>query len=154
MVKVDGIWYHVDVTWNDTKFDIPDYAGHEYLLLSDNAISAPRCGNLQYHVSWDANAPKADDTRYDDAFWVYEYAPISFAAMNYDEWTEKIAKISFDEIIVAAVESNTEANIARFGYNKKKVIEEISRLYPRISYNTYKKKHSDIVLKVGDWKTQ
>ena len=150
MVKVDGIWYHVDVTWNDPTPDLPGYAGHEYLLLSDKAISGPRGGNPQYHASWDASAPEAGDTRYDDAFWVYEYAPISFAAMNYDEWTQAIANISFGELIVAAVESNTEANIARFGYDAEKADVEIRKLYPYIGY-TYTMNSGGIVIKVGDW---
>jgi len=150
MVKVDGIWYHVDVTWNDPTPDMPGYAGHEYLLLSDKAISGSRGGSRQYHASWDANAPKAGDTRYDDAFWVYEYAPISFAEMNYDEWTKMLAQTSFGEVIVAAVENNTEANVARFGYDAGKVDVEIRKLYPYIGY-TYAENSNGIVIKVGTW---
>ena len=150
MVKVDGIWYHVDVTWNDPTPDTPGYAGHEYLLLSDQAISNPRGQSRQYHGSWDTTAPSAPDTRYDDAFWIYENTPISFKTMNYDEWTQMIAQTSFEEVIVTAVENDTEANVARFGYNAEQIDKEIRELYPYIGY-TYTENSNGIVIKISNW---
>lgn len=44
MVELNGIWYHLDVTWDDPIFPkIGDLAGtafHEHLLLSDEEITA------------------------------------------------------------------------------------------------------------------
>lgn len=34
-VRIDDIWYHVDVTWNDPVPDRGDRVSHEYLLRSD-----------------------------------------------------------------------------------------------------------------------
>ncbi len=40
-VQLDGVWYNVDVTWDDpTGTDDPMNVGHSYLLVSDEFISA------------------------------------------------------------------------------------------------------------------
>jgi transglutaminase/protease-like cytokinesis protein 3 len=86
LVKVDGEWYHVDTTWNDPSPNTQGRARHTYLLLSDKAISTPNKDGSKYHESWVASAPKANDTRYENAFWVTENAPISFKEKHFDEW--------------------------------------------------------------------
>ncbi|GFH43332.1 hypothetical protein Hs30E_18830 [Lactococcus hodotermopsidis] len=151
MVKVDGIWYHVDTTWNDPTPDRPMQAGHDYLLLSDKAIASQRNGSQQYHASWDVNAPIANDTHYDDAFWIFEDEPISFNTLHFDEWERTIAQTTFEDIITTAVESNEDANVARFGYSKDELAAEIKKLYPNIGY-TYTMNANDVVIKVGSWK--
>jgi hypothetical protein len=43
MVKVDGNWYHVDVTWDDPVFSGPgvrDYIGYDYFLVGDETLKA------------------------------------------------------------------------------------------------------------------
>ena len=150
MAKVDGTWYHVDVTWNDPTPDTPGYAGHKYLLLSDAAMSAPRSGSNSYHASWDANAPRAEDTRYDDAFWVHEDAPISFVELHYEQWEQLLAQTTFEDVIARAVENNAEANVARFGYDAKTIEEQIRKLYPYIGY-TYAQNSDGIVIKIANW---
>ena len=150
LVKVDGQWYHVDVTWNDPIPDMPGKARHDYLLLSDGAISKQRDGSQQYHASWDADAPKANDARYEDAFWIYEDTAISFKTMHFDEWERKIAEISFEDVLKSAVENDAEANIARFGLDKEKFAAEMKKIYPNIGYS-YAINSSGIVVSVGDW---
>ncbi|MFJ7738241.1 DUF5050 domain-containing protein [Lysinibacillus sp. NPDC097287] len=39
LVKVDGSWYHVDTTWNDTEPNEPYAISYEYFLLNDAQIS-------------------------------------------------------------------------------------------------------------------
>ncbi len=41
LVKLDGKWYHVDVTWGDPTGTAPGTVNHGYFLLSDRAISTP-----------------------------------------------------------------------------------------------------------------
>lgn len=66
IVKVDGHYYHVDLTWNDpTNYDRIGYVRHEYFLLSDAAIR----GKEEPHRSWDRTDLVCDDTTYDDAYW-------------------------------------------------------------------------------------
>ena len=68
MVKLDGEWYHIDVTWNDpAEPDRLGVAAHEFFLISDNAIWYERDTE---HDGWSAELPDCTDTTYDDAFWV------------------------------------------------------------------------------------
>lgn len=62
VVLVNGNWYHVDVTWNDPESDVPYRAYHDYLLLSDAAITA-----LNHH-SWETSVT-CTSTAYDDYLW-------------------------------------------------------------------------------------
>lgn len=63
MVKIDGQWYHVDVTWDDPIADLAGRATHDYFLLSENKIKQLRPG-----VDWNM-VPKATSTAYDNAWW-------------------------------------------------------------------------------------
>ncbi|MDD4125983.1 MAG: hypothetical protein PHW77_09715, partial [Eubacteriales bacterium] len=74
MVKVDGQWYHVDVTWGDAicsvdngwendDYDIEGRVSHKYLLLSDNGIKELN------HYGWSGyNIPTASSTIYEGLF--------------------------------------------------------------------------------------
>ena len=150
LVKVDGQWYHVDVTWNDPTPDKPGRALHDYLLLSDNTLSTYRNESTQYHASWDSNVPRATDTRYENAFWIYEEAPISFIEKNFYEWEHYYSELTFEEIIVTAVENYEAANVARFGYDIDELDAEIRKLYPYIGYS-YIVNLNDIVISIESW---
>lgn len=61
-VKIDGIYYHTDVTWDDP---VPDQFGavqHSNFLLNDDEIQA------EGHTSWNAVGITCD-TSYPDAYW-------------------------------------------------------------------------------------
>lgn len=62
MIKIDGSWYHVDVTWDDPIYDRLGRVGHEYFLVSDNEIKA------RDHYGWRSDVA-ANDSTYDDYFW-------------------------------------------------------------------------------------
>ncbi len=64
MLKIDGEWYHVDVTWDDPVPDIPGRAVHRFFLLSDNVIS----DDEHMHYGW-AGGYSATSTKYDNYFW-------------------------------------------------------------------------------------
>lgn len=65
MVKIDGRWYHVDVTWDDLNPDQFALMSHKHVLLSDKAIEA--LGHTDYNAPYSAistiynNAPWRDD---------------------------------------------------------------------------------------------
>lgn len=60
-VKIDGTYYHVDVTWDDPTPDRPGHVDHTFFLLSDSAIE-----NLDDpHYDYQTDYPSAD-TRYDN----------------------------------------------------------------------------------------
>ena len=70
IVKVDGHYYHVDMTWNDpTNYDRIGYVRHAYFLLSDQAIRAEGAELEYQHWGWDRTDLVCDDTTYDNAYW-------------------------------------------------------------------------------------
>ena len=67
VVKVNGSWYHMDLTWDDpimygADTDLPGRVSHNYFLLSDTGIS-------KSHYGWDSTTPKCTNTKYDN--WQY-----------------------------------------------------------------------------------
>lgn len=62
MVKIDGKWYHADVTWDDPVPDMYAEVCHQYMLLSENAIIE------MGHHSFDAPY-YAGSTKYNAAPW-------------------------------------------------------------------------------------
>ena len=65
LVKIDGEWYHIDVTWDDPTYNRFARADHQYALLSTNAIS-----NLpKPHHDFDLGEISADSVIYDNAEW-------------------------------------------------------------------------------------
>lgn len=63
LVKADGFWYHVDVTWNDPVPEKWGRVSHNNFLLSDSGITATG------HHSWSYNVPLATSAKYDNYFW-------------------------------------------------------------------------------------
>lgn len=81
MVKLDGAWYHVDVTWDDVV-SYPSYTSYEYFLQSDAGIIAIDADIINesvavpnWHCDW-SSTQKATDTRYDSAVWRNSRTPI------------------------------------------------------------------------------
>ncbi len=65
MVCIDDKWYHVDVTWDD------NIGGHANFLRSDEGIKETG------HYAWN-NAPRAESTQYDNAFWISTLSNICY----------------------------------------------------------------------------
>ena len=81
MVKVDGNWYHVDVTWDDTA-GYPSQISYAYFLQSDAGIINIDKDNVDeskaepdWHCDWSCTQ-KATETRYDNAVWRTSQTPI------------------------------------------------------------------------------
>lgn len=70
-VKLDGAWYHVDVTWDDPT---PDRAG---LVLHANFLRSDE-GMTDYY-GWDSPHTCTDTTYDRDAFWSDVCSPILYA---------------------------------------------------------------------------
>ena len=76
LVKIDGAWYHVDLTWDDTV-SYPTFTSYTYFLQSDvglSAIDAQRA-EADRHREWVAAVP-ATDTKYDNAAYRDAVTPI------------------------------------------------------------------------------
>lgn len=67
LVKIDGAWYHVDLTWDDS-ISYPTMTSYTYFLQSDAGLLATDVGKKESdsHHDWVAAVP-ATDTKYDGA---------------------------------------------------------------------------------------
>ena len=65
LVKVDGTWYHVDVTWDDPVPNVEGGGRHIYFLRSDAGIQE------ESHFGWDAGGITCS-AEYQDDWWLYE----------------------------------------------------------------------------------
>ncbi len=81
LVKVDGKWYHVDVTWDDPKGLPPDQISHEFELLSDERIQSME----NPHFGYDTGGRVADSDKYDYADWHENHSQI-VSINNVDYW--------------------------------------------------------------------
>lgn len=92
MIEIDGEWYHVDLTWDDST---PDYDGqvfHEFFMISDYAIAD---SNYQ-HETWELGM-NADDCSYDGFFWHDTVSQIVYAdGLWYGCNSDGIFSYSFD----------------------------------------------------------
>lgn len=64
LVKLDGSWYHIDLTWDDLGEEYGQIS-HKYALLSDHEIQ-----NLENpHHGYDLKSLSADSDKYDKEHW-------------------------------------------------------------------------------------
>ena len=62
IVKIDGKWYHVDVTWDDPLPDSAGRAMHNNFLVTDEGITA--AGHYDFQMKYTVS-----DTEFENAFW-------------------------------------------------------------------------------------
>ena len=70
LIKLDGAWYHMDVTWDDSV-SYATYTSYQHFLCSDARfyhMSVP-------HHDWNATE-QATDTKYDSAIWHAALTPM------------------------------------------------------------------------------
>ena len=70
-VKIDGEWYHCDVTWDDPGLDVAGRVYHSNFLLSDAAIKT----TTTPHTSWKSEQ-SCTGTKYDAYVWKNVTSPI------------------------------------------------------------------------------
>ena len=79
LVKLDGSWYHADVTWDDPAPDTVGRANHTFFLLSDGAMRTRDSGSGSLHYGWDGEI-SCTDTRYDgESVWSGSKQPLVFS---------------------------------------------------------------------------
>lgn len=67
LVKIDGKYYHVDLTFDDTEYNNIGRVKHSNFLLSDSAIEN---ASGTKHTGWQEYTEiVAENTRFDDYFW-------------------------------------------------------------------------------------
>ncbi len=75
IVKVDGKWYHVDVTWDDPVWDVTGRVNHKFFLLSSNGIYAAEHAATDYDTN-------PTDTRFESKEWPWHGSATAFQYLN------------------------------------------------------------------------
>ena len=88
LVKLDGEWYHMDITWDDAV-SYPSYISYDYFLQSDAGIFAIDADRVDqsasvpdWHCDW-AATQSATDTKYDNAVWRGAHTPMIAVSGTY-----------------------------------------------------------------------
>lgn len=118
MVKLDGSYYHVDTTWDDPVRDLIGRVCHSNMFVSDKTFKEGREGSTSNHHDWtvsyqgEAQKILANDTKYDDYFWVDVTSPLILDndKYYYVTWTDKGA-----EIVSASLDGSGANNICDIG---------------------------------------
>ena len=76
LVRVDGSWYHLDITWDDTGL-MPSLTSYAYFLQSNAGLAAYDADKTEgnRHYGW-VTAKDASDTRYDKAIFREAQTPM------------------------------------------------------------------------------
>ena len=69
LVKINGQWYHVDVTWDDPAWDQIGRVRHQYFMLSDSAIIRLDHYNWKAWNNETETIPAAVSETYSNFFW-------------------------------------------------------------------------------------
>lgn len=126
MVKIDGCWYHVDVTWDGT--------GHSNFLKSEQWFRSKKGGHDAPDIYYRGGKHiPAESTLYDDAFWSSAYGRIyydqnywySFEGFKYIkkyragslEFVEEIKNITYDLDEKEVIDSMTYGGYDCLMYN-------------------------------------
>lgn len=144
LVKVDGEWYHIDVTWDDPISDRFGVVSHIYALLSSEqieALSSP-------HYGFDLGLAEADSDIYDNADWHNTQSSIvSYASKSYYVLDNDIVSSQGDVIY-----SNIAGNDGRWNISQNSVL---SQMYAGLSvYNGKLYFNTDTAIYVYDFNTQ
>ena len=88
LVKLDGEWYHIDVTWDDAV-SYPSYTSYDYFLQSDAGLIAIDADSIDesvetpdWHCDW-AATKSATNVKYDNAVWRGAHTPMVVADGTY-----------------------------------------------------------------------
>lgn len=65
-VKIDGEWYHADVTWDDPTPGTEGRCKYTYFLMSDDTMK----DEIHRHHGWDASLAACGSTRFEEG-WVF-----------------------------------------------------------------------------------
>lgn len=76
-VCIDGVYYNVDLTWDDPMPNKEGHVGHKFFLLSDEAICNGE-NEIAKHYGFDYAYYKSDSKKYDDGKFRYINTKLCF----------------------------------------------------------------------------
>ena len=99
LVQIEGEWYHIDVTWDDSAQSHPDLLLYTYFLMTDDEVSG-----LEDHSSWicECGEPHNCD---DSSYRLYPYTEVICTTEN--EAATLIQKQATQDIITLVYPSDS-----------------------------------------------
>lgn len=131
IVKLDGEWYHVDVTWDDPVKDRLGRVLHENFLLSDAGIA--ETGHYDWQPILDGNF-QCTSTKYDNAFWKGSSSPFQYYNGDwYYIWAQPYDEkgLDFEELLGRSARSGPEEyGIYRWNRFENRKIQDLDYIWP------------------------
>lgn len=109
-VKIDGQWYHVDVTWDDPTPDRQGMVNHGVFLISDETMQTSEYG---YH-SWVSPNTCTDKGYETDRYWLDSVSPVLYADAD-TSYRIRIAETTY-EILRRDEATGEETRLARVDF--------------------------------------
>lgn len=119
MVKLDGAWYHIDITYAVTDSKLGSYVRYDYLCVNDDVISRSRVIYDQ-----DYTYPKASLTTYN--YYVRNKLVVNSYDEAYDMLYSSIIKASSTKSLVAEILCGSKEAYDQISYelfNRKKALD-------------------------------
>lgn len=121
LVQLDGVWYHLDATWNDPIPDQKNVAIHSFFNVTDEIMS-------QSHTWEKGNYPEAFSMNYN----YYVYNNLYFRDFNeYQQTAYEMMVSNGQERFEAVIRNYTE------GDNDMQFIFQNNNLYESINWQTF-----------------
>ncbi len=67
-VKLDGEWYHIDATWDDTQSPVKGQTSRQFLLRNEAEFMAEGKNSHETDIEHDGGSPVSLSTKYEDWF--------------------------------------------------------------------------------------
>ncbi|MBR2311056.1 MAG: hypothetical protein IKA47_11085 [Oscillospiraceae bacterium] len=131
LVKIDGKWYHVDVTWDDPSPNIAGFARHTYFLATDEEMAS----GDKPHYDWETDIT-CTDTRFSQSFWREVKSPIIY------ENSDVCYLVRVDEHMSHIYRREEAANKETLIYKEEKYSLDIG-------HGTYLYEHHGLTLREG-----
>lgn len=104
-VKLDGEWYNIDLTWDDSLPDMGGYIKHTYVNVTDEELESTHTWQKQFYRECTAEAYNF----YTKRFYRYE---------SFDDYVKGVKiQIGSSRVVEAAVRSDTNTFDLSFFYN-------------------------------------
>lgn len=123
MVMIDGLWYHIDLTWDDPTLNPPDrnYVRYDFFNVTDNEISKTHAIiNNKFYAY-----PKAYSTKHN--YFVY----YNYCASDYQSAYNAMEKAVADAVLKGKKYASIKLNSNKvFSQVKKKLFETSNGITP------------------------
>ena len=112
IVKVNGSYYQLDITWDDPIQDRYGQANHNYFLLSDAAMS----DSSHNHSGWDLTELTCTDTTFENAFYIGASTPVAMegAVRYYGSWSAEAGEAVLYRLDTDSGELTIAAKLGRW----------------------------------------